>query len=155
MLYALTIRQPWVNCIVYGDKRLENRRWPPPDAVVGHFLALHAGSVLDDDALTSHFVYDVRQMPLWTDEELVRGGILGVARLVGVVETSADPWFTGPYGWVLDEVVRIEPVPCGGRQGVWEVPTAVLRQVREKYHTAVQTRAAEVEAYRQRKRFWE
>ena len=152
-LYALTIRQPWVNCIIYGDKRLENRTWPPPTAVVGSLLALHAGSILDDDAVTTHFVYDAMQMPFWTEAELVRSAILGVARLVGVVETSDDRWFSGPYGWVLADVVPIAPMPCAGRQGVWEVPTAVLATVREHYHTAVQTRAAQTDQYIQQKRF--
>ena len=152
-LYALTIRQPWVNCIIHGDKRIENRSWSPPKAVVGGFLALHAGRVLDDAPATTHFVYDVRQMPLWTEEELVRSAILGVARLVGVVESSPDPWFSGLYGWVLDEVVAIEPVPCSGKQGVWELPTAVLTTVRQHYQTAVQSHAADAEAYIQQKRF--
>lgn len=152
-LYALTIRQPWANCIIHGDKRIENRTWPPPEAVLGDYLAIHAGWMLDDDTTTSHFVYDVMQMPLWKEDELVRGAVLGVARLVEVVRESDDRWFSGPYGWVLDDVVAIEPIPCSGRQGVWELPTAVLATVRAHYHTAVYNRAADTDQYIQHKRF--
>jgi hypothetical protein len=152
-LYALTIRQPWANCIVHGDKRIENRTWPPPNPVVGEPLAIHAGMVLDDDPATTHFVYDVMQMPFWDESELVRGAIIGVARLVEVLQASDDRWFSGPYGWVLEDVLPIEPVVCRGRPGVWTVPTAVLATVREHYHTAVQIRAAEADDYTQHKRF--
>jgi len=54
--------------------------------------------------------------------------------LSGVVTESADPWFVGPFGWVLSDVVVLPaPVPCRGAQGLWEVPAdvreAALRQL--------------------------
>ena len=39
---------------------------------------------------------------------------------------SPGPWFVGPYGWVLTDVVTLaEPVPCKGAQGLWTVPPDV------------------------------
>lgn len=48
-------------------------------------------------------------------------------------------WFQGPYGWVLTDVVAIEPVKCRGNQKLWPVPTAELDLVRARY---AQARAA-------------
>jgi hypothetical protein len=55
------------------------------------------------------------------------------ARMTGVVTESADPWFTGPYGWTLDDVVALPaPVPCRGAQGLWPVPDDVAALVIEQ-----------------------
>lgn len=43
---------------------------------------------------------------------------------------SPGPWFIGPYGWVLTDVVTLaEPVPCKGAQGLWTVPPEVLARL--------------------------
>lgn len=45
--------------------------------------------------------------------------------------TDTGPWFVGPYGWVLSDVVALpEPVPCSGKQGVWSLPADVDAAVR-------------------------
>jgi hypothetical protein len=37
-------------------------------------------------------------------------------------EIVNDPWYFGPFGWVLDEVQALaEPVPHAGAQGLWTV----------------------------------
>lgn len=36
-------------------------------------------------------------------EKLRLGGVVGMARLVDVVEGSESRWFWGPFGWVLEE----------------------------------------------------
>lgn len=66
------------------------------------------------------------------------GAVIGVARLAGVErETPAsDPWWCGPVGWRLTDVVGIEPVPCSGAQGLWELPPDVLDAVRERWAAA-------------------
>lgn len=35
----------------------------------------------------------------------------------------------GRWGWLLNDVRRIEPVPCSGRQGVWALPMDVHERV--------------------------
>ena len=43
---------------------------------------------------------------------------------------SPGPWFVGPCGWVLADVVTLaEPVPCKGAQGLWTVPPDVLAKI--------------------------
>lgn len=37
-----------------------------------------------------------------------------------------SPWFMGPYGWILDEVIALpSPVHCKGMQGLWTVPADI------------------------------
>ncbi|MEV4212644.1 DUF4326 domain-containing protein [Micromonospora sp. NPDC049662] len=53
---ALTVQQPWAWAIAYAGKRVENRTWAPPEAAIGHLLAIHAGQ---------------RWWPRWQDEPLI------------------------------------------------------------------------------------
>jgi hypothetical protein len=133
-MYALTILQPWATAIALGPKRVENRSWPPPRAAVGQLMAIHAGKRWDGQAGLDAFakrVYQpgaerLRAMP---SDEYPMGAVIAVARLARVVTASDDPWFFGPYGWMLTEVQAIEPVPCRGAQGLWQLPPDVETQV--------------------------
>ena len=132
-MYALTIRQPWMWLILAGQKRVENRTWPPPAALIGQPFALHAAARFDRNALAelpSHGValpeeYDVK-------------AIVGVATVRRVVHEDDGSeltetemmWFAGPYGWVLRNVVAIEPLDCQGRVGLWKLSAAQDRYVR-------------------------
>ena len=41
-----------------------------------------------------------------------------------------DPWFFGPFGWALEDVVTLpEPVPHTGAQGLWTVEPAAEARV--------------------------
>jgi hypothetical protein len=79
------------------------------------------------------------EMPDSSDDHPL--GIVGVVRVVGVVNDDDDTcmppgqsrWYFGPFGWVLDNVTSIDPVPCKGMQGLWELPPEVLSTVRERY----------------------
>lgn len=44
-------------------------------------------------------------------------------------ELDRDPWWAGPVGWLLDDIVAIPAVPCRGAQGLWPVPETVARRV--------------------------
>jgi len=46
-LLALTLWQPWAWCIAHATKRVENREWPPPETLLGHRFAIHAGQHYD------------------------------------------------------------------------------------------------------------
>ena len=67
------------------------------------------------------------------------GAVVGVARLAGVERTApaGDPWWCGPVGWRLSDVVAIDPVPCKGAQGLWTVEGDTLAAVRANYKIAV------------------
>jgi hypothetical protein len=65
------------------------------------------------------------------------GVIIAIATFKGNVYKSDSPWFQGPIGWELGEVVAIDPVPCTGRQGLWTPPDEVMHQVRVNYANAL------------------
>lgn len=140
-IWGLTIWQPWAWLITHNTKRVENRGWRPPDKAIGQYLALHAGKTLEPGV----------QAWLWSQgisviipADLPAGAVVGVARLTGVVSMASQlpveqqPWFAGPFGWTLSDVVAIEPVECAGSQGLWRLPPAVLAEVRGRYREALE-----------------
>ena len=63
--------------------------------------------------------------------------ILGNVTPARAAEVAASRWACGPFLWVLEDVVRIDPpVPCRGFQKLWTVPTEITDVVRERYRAA-------------------
>lgn len=133
---AVTICQPYAHLVALGEKPIENRTWPT------HYrgeIAIHAGKSRD-----------------WLDEEdekrypeLAFGAVIAVAQLVACLSLRVtSPWpapfahlmdhehANGPWCWVLADIVRIEPVPCRGAQGLWSLPADVDALVRERFEEA-------------------
>jgi hypothetical protein len=118
---ALTLWQPWAAAVAYCGKNIENRSWKPPQSLIGQRLAIHAGQKLDQRALL-----ELRMRHVLPDDQLVHGAIVAVVTVAGVVTDFASPWFQGPFGWVLRDVVTLEnPIPCGGSRGLWDLPAEV------------------------------
>lgn len=47
-------------------------------------------------------------------------------------ELAASPWASGPWLWVLQGVVAVDPpIPCRGLQKLWSVPAPIAEQVRQ------------------------
>lgn len=121
---ALSIRQPWAWLILNAGKDVENRTWP--SSHVGPVL-IHAsagGSRREfDDAmnwivLNNKIALDFEE-PEFRDLE--RGGIVGVAEMVGCVTYSSSPWFTGPYGFFLKNAMPLPFRPLKGALKFFEV----------------------------------
>lgn len=119
---ALTLHQPWATAIELAGKRIENRGWRPPAGVVGRRIAIHAGRTFDEDVARQVMGRWLERDDLVHRARRQRGVVVCLARVVGVVEVSDDPWFVGPYGWVLEDVMRLtKPVKARGRQGLWDL----------------------------------
>jgi hypothetical protein len=123
---ALTIRQPWAWAILSAGKRIENRTWKPPEWAVGSVIALHAGGVLEEEGAAL-----LRRRGFAVPDELPRAAIVGTARIAGVITAPVDdPWWEGPVGWVLSEVMQLpEPIPCPGKQGLWKLPDETAKLI--------------------------
>lgn len=52
-------------------------------------------------------------------------------RRAAQIEIEFGDYRPGRWAWVLDRVRPVEPVPCRGHQGVWEVPADLLDYLRE------------------------
>jgi hypothetical protein len=124
-LFALTIKEPWLWAILHADKRVENRNYPPPAKVIGTRIALHSSKSFDQDG--AEFLWSRH---LAFPSGLLLGSIVGVATVRGFVQRSADPWFTGPFGWVLTSVRSLpEPILCRGMLGLWPVNEVMTRRI--------------------------
>lgn len=62
--------------------------------------------------------------------QLERGGIVGIANLVGCVQQHPSPWFAGPYGWVMQDARPIEFIPCPGELKLFSPSDEVQEMVR-------------------------
>jgi hypothetical protein len=136
---ALTIKQPWADAICFLGKRVENRSWRPPAELVGQRIAIHAAKAFDTRGHDRFYATDlvgptgVVSFAQWLmmSNPRVRGAIVATAVLVRVVEQGDSPWFSGPVGWVLDELrVLLEPLECRGAQRLWTVPIAIEEALR-------------------------
>ena len=123
---GLTLWQPMAWAISDFTKRIENRPWQPWKAV--RRVAIHAGKTYKNfHALQIRHHFDAA-VP--SKQRIPLGAIVAVADIVGCVTESDDPWFSGPYGWQLDNVVKLpEPVECRGAQGLWRLPPGVQLRV--------------------------
>lgn len=112
---ALTIKQPWASLIMSGAKKIENRSWAPPATLIDQRLVIHAGLAWDSDVeLADDFDGG------FTEQSSPRGVALGTVRVVAVVTESDDPYFFGPFGWILEDPQPFDaPVPSRGSLGLW------------------------------------
>lgn len=135
---ALSIRQPWAWLIVRPDitdpiarkiaagagmiKLIENRDWST--RFRGRFL-IHASAGMsraeyDQAALFVHTcVHSCLELPAFV--ALDRGGIVGEAELVDVVDDSSSWWFFGHYGFVLRNTTPLPFRRCRGMLKFFEV----------------------------------
>lgn len=125
-LDALAIQQPWAHLILSGEKRIENRTWSPRLDRIGQLFCIHASKTLDPLFRWERFPTLAR-----TREDYPHGGIVGVARLVDVVRMSRDPWFVGPYGFVLADVQSVPLIPLRGARGFFPVPPEIAQQIED------------------------
>jgi len=154
---ALTILQPYASAIIDGPKRVENRTWRP-NLRTPVWIAVHAGlRPLRDHFATVKQVWrhdrDRGLCDVGPPETLKLGALLGAMRVYDFLlidkhpGLDMDPWATGPWCWMIDQVVRWKPIPWKGRQGLWELPeeysrtghpegTRVLLRYGERYRKA-------------------
>ena len=136
-ILGLTLIQPWAWAIAHAGKRVENRTWKPW-CPIGTYLAIHAGAKMDQG-----MAQQLRADGIAVPSTVATGAIVAVAQLEGVAthinavpDDQVDRWWCGPVGWLLDNVVPIEPVPCKGKQGLWRLEPVVLEAVRERWKAA-------------------
>ena len=149
----MTLWRPWPWSITHAGKRIENRPWRPPQALIGQYLALHAGKRYDDSGrdyirkatgvdppdefgCPQGIVAVCKVKGCFCFDPERRQSNLALAELITKDHPGQECWVFGPYCWVLDDVTAIEPVPCKGMQGLWEIPEPVLVTVRERWNAA-------------------
>ena len=145
-MYCLTLKHPYPFAVCFLNKTIENRRWRPPLAAVGQPLLIHGGIVPRHPSErlaaleTARELVAVHRPDMDIDDLEGRvfacTGIVAAARLEKCVVSSASPWFHGPFGWVLGDVTPFaEPIPCLGKQGLWELPAGLAAEVERRIGT--------------------
>lgn len=162
---ALTLWRPWPRAIFDLGKDIENRTWAPPDSLIGHWLAIHAGQKVDGHGVGK--VMELERPEGRTAHGMdaqkcygEAGAIIGIVGVLGWVRYDVEKiqagkpdgydwsegivlqraqewfesqWFSGPYGWILVDKHKLpEPIPCKGRQGLWNVPKPIEDQIAEQ-----------------------
>ena len=116
---TLSLKQPFAELVASGKKKIELRKWSTKFR--GEFL-IHASKIPDKEAMKR---FDFRGLPY--------GFIVGKATLIDVKDYRknkkefkkdknlhlADESF-GNFGFVLENVERIKPIPAKGSLGFWE-----------------------------------
>lgn len=150
---ALTVRQPWASLIARGVKRVENRVWRL--AWAGPVL-IHAGGKVPMPSMPGRQWLGQAAEALGVPPEVGAGrrlpwsaafdGLPYSAIVAGVERVSCYSlaelqtervdvwndqarWVGGPWCWVLEGVVAIEPVACRGGLKLWRPGPAVMAEV--------------------------
>lgn len=133
-ILALSIAQPWTFLLAHGFQDIENRDWA---TLYRGPLLLHASQGIDSEILnrlSGQYIYN--QLPehwkaaweqLPADQDYETGGFVGIAKLVDCVTESASPWFSGKFGFVLQDAVPIPLIPYRGQLGLFPVQYGKLR----------------------------
>jgi hypothetical protein len=106
---AISIRQPWAFLILNHGKDIENRKWKT--SFRGRVL-IHASKTIDEEAVKLHGLENVH---------FPTGCIVGSIEIKDVVTESESRWFTGPFGFVLENPEKITPFPAKGKLNIFEI----------------------------------
>ncbi len=138
---ALSIRQPWADAVLYGNKRIENRTaWR--NCHYRGALAVHAAKSMTPDEFREarDFMFERCVLGPWFDTvPLNSGAFVGLTEIIDVIRPGAYcervdlptvkvpdlqlRWWTGGFALVLGPVrVFKEPVPGRGMLGLFNVP---------------------------------
>jgi hypothetical protein len=122
---ALSIRQPWAWFILCGHpwaKDVENRDWQHLCRERGNLL-IHAAKGMTkkeyDDACKFARTAGATMFPQFDD--LKRGGIVGMVKLVDHVRRHKSKWFEGPTALVFTDPYPLPFRPYPGQLGFFEV----------------------------------
>jgi hypothetical protein len=134
-IMGLSIQQPYAQWLAYPGqfvnagirpKTIESRTWTT--RYRGPLL-LHASTTFDHDAI-DYWIDRCPELehviPL-EERAYTKGAFVGIAELIEVVHQSADPWFIGPYGFVLANACPLEPIPYRGQLKLFPAPVSLIQ----------------------------
>ncbi|MGL5719864.1 MAG: hypothetical protein ACRCYP_03610 [Alphaproteobacteria bacterium] len=131
---GLTLHRPWGYAVAILDKRIENRSWNCP-LQIGTFIAIHNGQKWDKEG--ELFIRHQNASELFDhpgEDNCEAGAIVAIAQFDGNTTEDDSPWFCGPVGWKLKNVVAISPIRgIKGQQGLWSLSDELLIMVRKRW----------------------
>ena len=132
ILFALSIRQPWLDMILRGVKSMELRNWEMPRRGL---IALHSPWMIDFGAAYFYGYEEPWKLP--------RGRIVATAEVADVRELDEFSWrqslrlhrqpvpmMSGGFGITLKNVRSLpKPIPYRGRQMLFPLDEQVTKRV--------------------------
>jgi hypothetical protein len=130
LIPALSIRQPWAELILRGEKTIEIRNWK--DQYRGD-LYLHTGKKSDG------YRHITMGMP-----DLFRGGYVGIIELAAILQFTQESWEElekehlsdtrykpGYYAWIIRNPRRFEsPVVGSGKLGLFYPEPDIIQKLK-------------------------
>lgn len=141
---ALTLHPEWVPAFALMGKRVENRTWRPPNALLAERLALHAGvdwpgakskRWLTFAAMAAALGYTVEHgkdgrmrvdgpdLGGFHDVQVPLGDIFATCKVIDVRSIQhlnpVPRWAFGPWCWMLDDYRGCINHAYRGHQGLW------------------------------------
>ena len=131
---AITVIQPYAAAIVFGGKNIENRsrrtHYRGPVAI--HSSLKGYPDDLDflqqsvrggEHRLLGNMIKSGMRKHGIEQDPMLKGHIIGIGMLVDCLEKSVSPWFNrsieSNFGWVIEAVIPINPIPLIGQVGLW------------------------------------
>lgn len=113
--YAISVRQPWAELILRGDKTTEERSWQLPWQHVNRWLCLHAART---------FTATEKDLALNTlgTTDLPRGANVGLIKFGWPQKTDRPRHLNVEWcwSWPIIAAVRGAVVPARGRLGIYD-----------------------------------
>lgn len=143
---ALSLTQPFATLLASGQKKIETRSWQT--SYRGR-LAIHASKGFPSDCQELCYIRPFAQalatIGFDRPDQLPRGAIVGLGTLVDChmtiiarqaiseTECAFGDYGAGRFAFFFSDLLRVEPIPCKGALGFWNVPddvmVALLKQV--------------------------
>jgi hypothetical protein len=134
--HALSIRQPWIDLILRGEKTIEVREWR-----FNHRgpILLHASKTIDWKTVELFGYRNVLALP--------RGGLVALAEILEVFEFTRERWIElmsqhrvvhppvrePVYGAVLGQIVPLSRmIPCNGARRLFAIPPLIKARTRRE-----------------------
>lgn len=131
---TLSVRQPWAELIVRSIKPVENRDWHFIPRQKPQWLAIHASQKEEPGcAVTLREDFSIEAYAL--------GAIVGAAYWSGSYDWKTLPKslkgseYCNPNALiflVFDKAIRIEPVECKGKLGLWDAPQVAVKRINQE-----------------------
>jgi hypothetical protein len=125
ILYALSIKQPWLYAILHLGKNVENRTWELPEQYRGKDVLMHVGKKMDVDGYS--YLTEERGYTLPPLESLPRGGIVGTCKFLAAPADPEDPETENEWAepdlehWYIADQRELPFFRCKGSLGFFKV----------------------------------
>lgn len=119
IFYALSVRQPWADAILFLKKDIENRSWKCPVKYLNRPILLHTGFYVEKNMLESCSLLSGLKGASFLTGGIVGHFVITSGNVTGHESKWADPL---QYNWELSQVGRLHQIyPCKGRLGFFPV----------------------------------